>query len=118
MQYGELLLAQGDYKTLQQQNNLIDGDYSAEGDDIDGMTLLHCYWQMMQHYAIFQEPRDRPRGYLEVAVWVIRGMRTTLEIKNISSTQVSPHSSQIVDGTSILASGVTQWIGSVSCKRA
>ncbi|KAI0186870.1 hypothetical protein EV127DRAFT_164858 [Xylaria flabelliformis] len=85
IQYGELLLAQGDYKTLEQQNGLIDGHYNSENDDI---ILLWCYWNMMQYYAVSHKPQDRPEGILAAAVCVIHDMRTALDVKDLSSTQI------------------------------
>ncbi|KAI0450094.1 hypothetical protein F5B21DRAFT_508524 [Xylaria acuta] len=85
IQYGELLLSQGDYKTLEQQNDPIHGRCSLKGDDI---TLLLAYWDLMQHYAISHKPRDRLRDNLAMAVRVVHAMRRMLEVKDISSTQI------------------------------
>ncbi|KAI1148319.1 hypothetical protein F4825DRAFT_454571 [Nemania diffusa] len=85
MQYAELLLSQGDYRTLEMQTNLI--EWNDWPEDMGDMTLLRCYWDMMQQYAIGHKPRLWLGScVLEVRVKGIIGMM--LDVKDISSTQI------------------------------
>ncbi|KAI0098796.1 hypothetical protein GGR51DRAFT_537471 [Nemania sp. FL0031] len=100
MQYVELLLSQGDYKALEQQNGPI-GRYGRKSDDLD---LLLSYWNMMRYYAICRKPRERPSRDLISVIKIISAMQKSLkaedEAMDISSTQIKflAVATQIVSG--------------------
>ncbi|KAI3318046.1 hypothetical protein HD806DRAFT_512937 [Xylariaceae sp. AK1471] len=81
VQYGELLLLQGDFKTLKQ----LEGPNITNHDAPNDVQLLHGYWDMMQLYAARHKPSAIEADKTSELLLLLE---RTQNFNNISSTQI------------------------------